>query len=95
MNFSSLSIRKKFKYMIIFSIFLVIVVGFLAEYISKLFVVPLFIYGVVVANYFASMKCSKCKQRIFYKYFSLFGVKVPICMAWVPEKCFHCGEPIH
>ncbi len=94
MNLSSLKLKTQFKFMIIFSMLLVIFVGFLIEYVSNYFVLLLFIYAIIVGQYFASKKCSKCGQRIIYRYPSILGQKIPFCVPWISEKCSKCGALI-
>lgn len=94
MSFSSSKLKKQFKLMIIFTILLVIGIGFLTEYVSDLFVFILIPYVIIVGNYFVSFKCPKCQKPVMYKYFDLFGAKIPICIPKIPNKCFSCGEPL-
>ena len=94
MSFFSLKLKTQFKYMLIFSILLVIAVGFLIEYVGNYFVLVLFIYAIVAGQYFASKKCSKCGQRIIYRDLSIFGLRIPFCVPWISENCSKCGAKI-
>ena len=61
-----------------------------ALYITKYFLIPLFVLFIGIGLYTISLKCPNCGKRVLHNPVTIFGVELYIWTSWIPKRCSKC-----
>lgn len=94
LNFSSFTIRTKYRLSMITWFISGAILSLGAIYISEYFLIPLIIVLFIVGLYTLSLKCPSCGKRVLHNPVKILGMEFYIWTSWIPKYCTKCGEPL-
>lgn len=86
-----MNIRTKYRLSIVIWFISGSILGLAAMYITKYFLIPLFVVGFVIGVYGLSLKCPNCGKRVLYNPLKIFRMEFYIWTSWIPKNCTKCN----
>ena len=94
LNFSSLSVRARYRLALITWFVSGAILSLGAIYISEYYLIPLIITLFIVGIYTMSLKCPSCGKRVLHNPVKILGIELYIWTSWIPKFCTKCKKPL-